>query len=252
MTRLGPLDPDQLANYRRDGYLVVRGLLDEDATANLRAWVEEVQAWEEAAGRHMMYFDQVDGVRLLNRMENFIPFHAGLRELAESEGVRGAVSQLLGEPAVLFKDKINFKLPRGGGFEAHQDVQAGWAKYGSLHLTAAVTVDRAVLENGCLEVAPHLGDQELIGREWEPLTDEQLAGVEFVPVETEPGDAIFFDSFLPHRSAPNPTATARRLLYLTYGRASDGDRRAEYYADKRASYPPDIERDPDKEYRFRV
>jgi hypothetical protein len=33
---------------------------------------------------------------------------------------------------------------------------------------------------------------------------------------------------------------------------SAGDHLERYYADKRASYPPDIERDPDKEYRYRV
>ena len=30
------------------------------------------------------------------------------------------VSDLFDEPAVLFKEKINFKLPGGGGFLAHQ------------------------------------------------------------------------------------------------------------------------------------
>jgi len=44
----------------------------------------------------------------------------------------------------------------------------------------------------------------------------------------------------------------RRVLYVTYNRASDGDFREQYYIDKRKSYPPDIERDPDKEYAFRV
>jgi hypothetical protein len=48
------------------------------------------------------------------------------------------------------------------------------------------------------------------------------------------------------------TDQKRRVLYVTYNRKADGDRRAQYYADKRASYPPDIERDPNKEYRFRV
>jgi hypothetical protein len=63
---------------------------------------------------------------------------------------------------------------------------------------------------------------------------------------------VFFDSFIPHRSAPNATAEARRVLYYTWNRASAGDHLAQYYADKRASYPPDIERDPGKEYRYRV
>ncbi len=48
------------------------------------------------------------------------------------------------------------------------------------------------------------------------------------------------------------TAAPRRVLYVTYNRLSEGDHRQRYYADKRKSYPPDIERDPDKEYKFRV
>ena len=67
-----------------------------------------------------------------------------------------------------------------------------------------------------------------------------------------PGDAIFFDSFVPHRSGPNRTGAPRRALYITWNRQSDGDQRARYYADKRESFPPDIERDPKKDYRFRV
>jgi 2-aminoethylphosphonate dioxygenase len=39
---------------------------------------------------------------------------------------------------------------------------------------------------------------------------------------------------------------------VTYNRASDGDHRASYYTDKRASFPPDIERAPGVAYRFRV
>ena len=44
----------------------------------------------------------------------------------------------------------------------------------------------------------------------------------------------------------------RRVLYVTYNRLSDGDHREQYYADKRKSYPPDVERDPDKQYAYRV
>jgi len=63
---------------------------------------------------------------------------------------------------------------------------------------------------------------------------------------------VFFDSYLPHQSAPNGTSDPRRVLYVTYNRASDGDHRAQYYADKRASYPPDIEREQGEEYAYRV
>ncbi len=250
----GPLSRAQVAGFQRDGYVTVRQLFNATEVTDIARWTDEVQRWPETAGRHMMYFEQDRaGRRLLNRMENILPYHAGFRRLATGERLQGGCGQLFGAAAVLFKDKINFKLPGGGGFEAHQDVQAGWARYAGLHITALVTVDRATQANGCLEIASDFrGPRQLIGQEWEPLQAEQLAGLRWAFIEAEPGDTVFFDSFIPHRSAPNTSQEARRVLYYTYNRAAEGDHLAQYYADKRASYPPDIEREPGKEYRYRV
>ena len=74
----------------------------------------------------------------------------------------------------------------------------------------------------------------------------------FVPCPARPGDVVFFDSFVPHRSAPNLSRHDRRALYVTWNRLREGDHRARYFADKRRSFPPDIERGPGKVYRFRV
>jgi hypothetical protein len=41
-------------------------------------------------------------------------------------------------------------------------------------------------------------------------------------------------------------------LYLTYNKLSDGDHREKYYNDKYKNYPPDIDRDPNKDYKFKV
>ena len=143
----GPLAAEQVAAFRRDGYVVVPGLFSAEEVARIRGWTDEVQNWPEARGKAWMYFEETDdGRRLLNRLEHFLPHHAGFNDLAASERLQGACGQLFGEPAVLFKDKINFKLPGGGGFEAHQDVQAGWARYGTLHITALVTIDPATRE----------------------------------------------------------------------------------------------------------
>lgn len=73
----------------------------------------------------------------------------------------GSVAQLFREAAVLFKDKINFKLPGGDGFKAHQDVQAGWDAYASVHITAMLSIDRTTAENGWLEMAPRQHERGL-------------------------------------------------------------------------------------------
>jgi ectoine hydroxylase-related dioxygenase (phytanoyl-CoA dioxygenase family) len=248
-----PLTPAQIAAFRRDGYVVVPGLVDAVAVNAIRQWTDEVQGWPETPGKWMQYFEQAaDGRRLLNRLEDVLPFHAGFRALAASDLLAGTCGQLFGEPAILFKDKINFKQPGGGGFEPHQDVQAGWSRYASLHITALVTIDPSNRANGCLEMATNFHGQRLIGAEWEPLTAAQLAGIDWLAIEAAAGDAVFFDSFVPHRSGPNHTAGQRRVLYYTYNRASEGDHLRQYYADKRKSYPPDVEREAGKEYRYRV
>jgi ectoine hydroxylase-related dioxygenase (phytanoyl-CoA dioxygenase family) len=162
------------------------------------------------------------------------------------------VQQLLDAPACLFKEKINFKMPGGAGFEPHQDQQAGWSRYASIFVTALVTIDRATIENGCLEMADTPRLTGLIGEEWRPLSPAEMDGFKLLPVPTEPGDVLFFDSFAPHASKPNLTESQRRILYLTYNLASEGDHRVRYFDEKRANFPPDIERKPGTDYKFRV
>ncbi len=119
-------------------------------------------------------------------------------------------------------------------------------------MTAMITIDKASEENGCLEIAAGEHMRGLIGELWKPMTEEQLGGIDFVKLPTEPGDAVFFDSFTPHRSAPNRSDQRRRILYITYAKAADGDHRERYFADKRRNYPPDIERQPGKSYEYKV
>jgi ectoine hydroxylase-related dioxygenase (phytanoyl-CoA dioxygenase family) len=202
----------------------------------------------------MVYYEdslRQPGQRIIQRIEYFCGFHPPFDGLVRGR-LQAAAGELLGEPAVLFKEKINFKMPGGGGFEPHQDQQAGWSVYAPLFVTALVCVDEATVANGCLEMYAGRRVTGLVGEEWRPLTDEEVGGELYETVPTRPGDVVFFDSYAPHRSKPNLTAAPRRILYLSYNRAADGDHRARYFADKRASFPPDIERRPGETYRFRV
>jgi hypothetical protein len=241
-------------DFARDGFLVQRGLLAA-RIGDITRMLDELGSWPEVPGRHWVYYENSvtePKQRVLSRIERFGDFHAGLGALMQGPELKGRIGELFGEEALLFKEKVNFKMPGGQGFEPHQDMQAGWDEYGSLHISAMVTVDRATEENGCLELAAGHHKQGLIGEKWKPLQGAELDGLDFVKVPTEPGDVVFFDSFTPHRSAPNLSAQRRRILYLTYGRASDGDQRERYYADKHKNFPPDIERDPGRSYEYKV
>ena len=246
------LSNEQIEDFKSSGFLVIRNLYDAERMKTITAWTEEVASYPEVPGKYMMYFEESKlepGKRILSRMEDIEPFHKGFSDLFVRGEIQQVTSQLFGNEAILFKDKINFKMPGGDGFKAHQDVQAGWDRYAKLHITALVSIDPSTIENGCLEIARGHHDQGLIGEKWQPLEEDAL---DYDSVPTSPGDAIFFDSFAPHRSGPNMTNEKRRVLYVTYNAAAEGNHLRQYYDDKRLSYPPDIEREPNKEYVFRV
>jgi len=248
------LSEEQVAQFRRDGFLVVRAMYSPEEVDEISRWTEEVAASPEVPGRDWKYFEpsKTDGSRILCRIENFVPFHEGFARLITRRRMQQAVSELFGEEAVLFKEKINFKMPGGDGFREHQDVQAGWDDYAQLHITAMIAIDETNAANGSLEMIAGMHDKGVLGEMWAPLTDDDTAHAEYVAVHCQPGDAVFFDSYAPHRSGPNQTDKARRVLYITYNRRSEGDSRAQYYADKHRNYPPDVERAPDRDYSFKV
>jgi ectoine hydroxylase-related dioxygenase (phytanoyl-CoA dioxygenase family) len=244
--------PDEIAAMRRDGYLVVRGFFSPSETEALVRWTGEIASAPEVAGGQMVYGEDSllePGRRVVQRIEDFCTHNPAMDAVARHGALSRWLSVLMDGETVLFKDKINFKYPGGDGFKAHQDQAAGWTSYAPLFVTALVTIDPATIANGCLEIATAPRVHGLIGAEWTPLSEDELG---LVAVPTEPGDVIFFDSFVAHASKPNLTDSQRRVLYLTYNRLDEGDHRRRYFDEKRAAFPPDIERKAGQSYVFRV
>jgi hypothetical protein len=246
------LTEEQIISFKRDGFVLVKNAFNASEVADFSAWLNEMLARPEEPGKHWVFWEESrkeTGKKIVSRMEKLSPFHAGFKSLADA--LAGPTGQLLGEPATLFKEKVNFKFPGAAGFTPHQDSQAGWEKYAKYFISVMVCIDEATIENGCLQMVAGYQRKGLY-REWEPLTDEDMKGMDFVPVPTQPGDIAFFDSYAPHASDPNMTDGTRRLYFATYNAASEGDHLEPYYADKRKTYPPDIEREKGKEYKFKV
>jgi hypothetical protein len=245
--------PEEIEAYHRDGFVIVSGMYKNPG--EIQQWVTELSEFPEVPGKYAFYYEdnlQKKDERILSRIEYFVDYHEGLNSLVRGEEMMGRLKELFGEPAVLFKEKINFKLPGGDGFKLHQDSQAGWEDFTDYFISVLVTVDENTVENGCLELAAGLHKQGLIGKAWEPMSEEDLTGVELKAYPTQPGDVVFFGSYVPHASKPNATDEPRRNLYLTYNRASDGDFREKYFTEKRKNFPPDIERKPGVVYEFKV
>jgi ectoine hydroxylase-related dioxygenase (phytanoyl-CoA dioxygenase family) len=141
---------------------------------------------------------------------------------------------------LLFKDKINYKSPRGNGFQAHLDAPAYDHISKTEHVTANFAIDAATAENGYLEVVPCSHTMQVDLADGGRITDSWTESHEWVPVPLEPGDILFFGSHLAHRSGPNHSDKRRASLYATFHGRDDGiDLREKYYSHRRVEFPPD-------------
>ena len=64
------------------------------------------------------------------------------------------LSLLSGEPLLLFKEKINYKLAGSGGFSSHIDAMTYTHVKNIKHLTVLIAVDATNMSKGGLEVVP--------------------------------------------------------------------------------------------------
>ena len=245
------LTQEQIKQYEDDGFLVLKNALPAHITNNLIRWANELESLPETPGKWMKYFeiDKKTGGRLLCRVENFLPYFKELEDL--SYGLINDLSgQLFGEESVIYKEKINFKFPHGNGFNAHQD-QPAFVSFGLKKLlTVLLPVDPNTRQSGGLDfvVGKHKPAYIMPQNSDGSLRTDLEASMAWRPIDGSAGDLVFFDSYAPHRSDINFSEFTRRNIYLTYNPLSAGSYREKYYIEKRRSFPPECERDPNKDY----
>ncbi len=232
--------PADIAHFVAEGWLLTE-TLDAEGVANVQAWVDEVAAWPDEDGDWLHYRELTDAGPALCRTENFTPFHPGLRALLAAGAMVDTASALLGEPAVLYKEKINYKLVGGAGYAPHQDAPA--YRFVDTHVSCMVAIDDATLANGCLEVVSGAHAEVLAMDESGCVSADVVAALEWMPVPLRAGQTLWFHSRTPHRSGPNTSGTPRRALYPTYNALAEGDLRDEYYRQKLAEFAAAAGRD---------
>jgi ectoine hydroxylase-related dioxygenase (phytanoyl-CoA dioxygenase family) len=162
------------------------------------------------------------------------------------QSVKHLIEDLMGESFLLFKDKCNIKNPGGGAFPPHQDIVAYRHFKPTFHITAAVILDASTIENGCLEMASgyrnHVDETTKIfdycrgGPNNGDIKDEISQQFSWIPIQSEPGDVVLFDSFIPHRSAKNTSQSSRRNFFFTFNASREGDWYEDYYTAKKHDF----------------
>ena len=232
------LDARAVLQYKEDGFLIVRGVFTAD----------EISALDSEAERLYRRSDLIDSDNIRCRWQNHfqtgecrfdcfdpvIDLSPAYEGVARSPQMLDLVGQLYGERACLFKDKLIFKPPGAEGYRLHQDYIA-WDSFPTSFLTAIVAIDACDLENGATEVfrGYHLrGCMSPEDGMYHQLPDESVDASAGVVLTLAPGDVAVFSGYTPHRSSPNRSRCARRLLYLSYNAFSDGgEQRDRHYAE---------------------
>ena len=221
------------ADWNETGVVVLRGVLPEELLAELDAEVRDLAAMDEGPSGPLQHLEGTDSGDVLARSELFADLSEGLGRFVRDD-VGSLVEAVCGEPVVLFKEKVNYKHPGGGGFAPHQDARA--YRFARGHVSVMVPLDPATRRSGCLWFAQDAQRRLLDADEGGRITDEVASSLDWEPVEVHPGDVVVFDSLAPHRSDTNRADHPRRAMYLTYNSAAEGDFRSRYYADKVAEF----------------
>lgn len=218
---------DQLTDFNKNGFILIKSLFDNDEIDLLKKTAVE----DRELDKHS--FGRADGEGGTVRLSLWN--HPGdniYGMIARSHRVVDTVEKLLGDEVYHYHSKMILKDPKiGGAWAWHQDY-GYWYQNGVLFpdlVSVFIAVDKATKENGCLQV---IKGSHLIGRVDHVLTgdqagadqervDEALKRLELVYCEMEPGDAIFFHSNLLHRSDQNKSPNPRWSLICCYNAASN-------------------------------
>ena len=211
-----------VADYRRDGYLLVPDLF---RPAEVAALLRAVEGGERVAATTRGREDSG------GKKAKLAIWHELGEDIwaAASTCPRlvNAARILLGEEIAFFHGKVMLKEARSGGaWEWHQDY-GYWYNQGFVFprmMSAFVALDAATRENGCLQVlrgSHRLGRLEhgKVGDQTgaDPARIPQIEALfERVYCEMSPGAVLFFDCNLLHTSAPNESDRHRRAFIVCY------------------------------------
>ena len=239
------LSEEQKKEFNDKGFIVMKSFYDGKEMKIISSWLDELHDKIPMKGGEAKYYEKsaLKDENILVRVEHFLGYHnPEITKLILPQKAIDCLTELFDEPPVLFKEKVNYKLPGCRADKLHQDQAAGWNAYGDFYISMGIVVDENRKENAALSIMKSGNyKKELMGEEWKPLTEEDppyQPEDEYVLLEADPGDVIFFDSYVPHGSPANTSNRSRRNIFLTFNKHSDGDKREKYYADKWAIYPP--------------
>ena len=217
------LTAEQIASYRREGYLVVNDVLDPEALAQIRAATDALLAGARGVTDHTPLYDLEDThtaqAPRVRRLKMPHKHHPAFNALIRSDTILSLLKPLLGESVRMQTSKLNLKSAGyGAAVEWHQD----WAFYPYTNddvLAMGVMLDDFTPDNGPMMVVPrthtgpvhdHIGNGVFCGAIDPARIAPELARA--VPLLGRAGSITLHHARLLHGSAPNTSGRPRNFL----------------------------------------
>ncbi|MDF2440726.1 MAG: phytanoyl-CoA hydroxylase [Abditibacteriota bacterium] len=224
------LKDEQVEQFERDGFLVVRGLLSPQETTAFRERFMTIQqdALDPQSTLRAYYapktLDEADGdvLKHFPRIMHPHRFDATSFDYMLDARFESVLCDLFGEEALAAQSMLYFKPPGARGQALHQDNFYLKVSPGNC-LAAWVALDAADDQNGTLFVVPGSHKLDVLCPHAADLsksfTTEEVdvpAGMEAVKVDLAAGDVLFFAGTLIHGSYPNVTRHRFRRAFICH------------------------------------
>ncbi|MEK6592726.1 MAG: phytanoyl-CoA dioxygenase family protein [Pseudomonadota bacterium] len=229
----------ELAQFQRDGYLIVRGLAAAELCERMKRRAQEHLAAETAPLEYEADVKypgapaalDAPGGRTVRRLLQAYARDPLFRDWATSHEIAGRLRQLLGPQAELSQTHHNCIMTKDPGYSSitswHRDI-----RYWSFEKPGLVSVwlalGREHYKNGCLLLLPgshamEFRPDQLDAAQFlrtEPDENRDLLRAQ-IAAELEPGDVLFFHCSLFHAAGHNQSADTKFSLVFTYHASSN-------------------------------
>jgi ectoine hydroxylase-related dioxygenase (phytanoyl-CoA dioxygenase family) len=204
--------------FRRDGFVVVDGLLTPEELEHFEPLVTAAVAQRSAADARPLH-ERSPYEQSFQQCQNLWEDFPALRPLTFHPRVGEAAAELLGADAVrLWHDQALYKRAGGRGTDPHQD-QPYWPIAETNTITAWIPLRGSTFDGGAMGYLP--GSHRAGVRKFQNiffgdddgalLARPEFAGIDPVFVEVPPGSVAFHAGLTVHMAKPNVTGTDRAV-----------------------------------------
>jgi phytanoyl-CoA hydroxylase len=230
------LTEEQKRLFQNEGYLIVKGLFDQQQIQEIKDTFEEI-GHTEVPG----YFEpdltasNDDPLKRYPRVMHPHRFNDTAKKYMLHQPVLAILEDLYEEPALAAQSMFYYKPPGARGQALHQDNFYLKVEPGNC-IAAWTAIDAADEENGGLLVVPKTQDYEIVCPESadskesftthfvKPPKDQKA-----VPVIMEQGDVLFFNGNLIHGSYRNKTKDRFRRSFICHYANESATQIGKYY-----------------------